>query len=541
MVLALCTRFFYSIASSVVRIEQFTNSLKPKNISIMKKITFVFLQIIFIGSIGIAQSANDVLRFSAVQTSSTARSLGAGNAMSVLGGDFSGISINPAGLAGFRSSDLTVSFGYSSHNSDAKINLPNMLNNEQAANKFTFNNVGLVLASQPYSEGSNWKTTNFAVGLNKLANFNRDIYYQGDLPGSIVTRFKKLANNGQIDAFGNDLAIETGALYDPKVVNGKTEYFSDFDLPQNANATLSRSQSIRTSGYVNELVFAYAGNYKEKVSIGATIGIPFAKYEVNNSYNEVNKDKRSNFPFNSLNFQDNYILDGTGVNLKIGAIVRPIPMLRLGLAVHTPTVYNFSDNSVAIMKYNYGSSTGDKEFTATSPNRNIQYTLATPWKFIGSAGVVFGKNGFLTAEIEHVNYAGGRLRFEQTDTISAVEQQELKQFENEINDDVKSTLQSAINVRLGGEFAYDVFRLRAGVNILGATQQFNNTPQQVYTLGAGVRGQSVFFDLAYSYLKQSFGYQPYIAGLANPQIPNQDAVSVTTQRHNFVATLGFKF
>jgi hypothetical protein len=513
----------------------------------MKKITLAFLQIVLIYSLGNAQSASDVLRFSAVQNSSTARSLGVGNSMSVLGGDFSTISINPAGLAGFRSSDLTVSFGYSSHVSNAKVNLPGLLNSEQPANKFTFNNVGLVLASQPFNENSDWKTTNFAVGLNKLANFNRDIYYQADLPGSIVERFQNISNdyynryNKEIpegyDPFGVDLAFESFAIGFDKT---KKKYFTDFD--GNTSKPTSHSQSIRSSGYVNELVFAYAGNYKEKLSIGATVGVPFAQYEVTNTYNEVNKSVTNNFPFRSLNFTDSYILDGTGINLKVGAIYRPIKMLRVGLAIHTPTVYSFSDNRTSKMTYEYDAGSNQiSKMTATSPDGLVKYNLTTPWKFIGSGGVVIGKNGFITAELEYVDYQSGRLSFTQTDSTSAAQQQELKQFETEINADVVSTLKSALNIRLGGEFAYDVFRLRAGVNLLGATQQTNGVSQQVYTAGAGIRGKSMFFDLGYSYLKQSYGYQPYIAGLPNPKIPNQDAVSVSTIRHNFVATLGFKF
>jgi hypothetical protein len=509
----------------------------------MKKITLAILQLIFIYSANYAQSASDVLRFSAVQQSTTARALGVGNSMSVLGGDFTAIGINPAGLAGFRTSDLTVSFGYSSHVSDAKVNFPGTLSSNQPANKFTFNNVGLVFASQPFNDNSNWKTTNFAVGLNKLANFNREIYYQADFAGSIVTRFRDLANEGRFDAFGNDLAIENYAI---EYSNTKNTYLSDFDAPANAAAQLSKSQSIKTSGYVNELVIAYAGNYKEKLSIGATVGVPFAKYEVTNSYNEVNKNVTDKFPFRDLNFTDSYILDGTGINLKVGAIYRPIQMLRVGLAVHTPTVYSFSDNRTAKMTYNYDyqNSQGqvlNSNIEAVSPDGLVKYNLTTPWKFIGSGGLVIGKNGFVTAEVEYVDYQSGRLSFSQTDTIGAAQQQELKQFENRINAEVTATLKSAVNIRLGGEFAYDVFRVRAGVNFLGATQQTNGVAQQIYTAGVGIRGKSIFFDLGYSYLKQSFGYQPYTAGLPNPTIPNQDAVSLSTKRHNIVATLGFKF
>jgi hypothetical protein len=498
----------------------------------MKKITLAFLQIVLICGVSFAQSASDVLRFSAIQNSSTARSLGVGNSMSVLGGDFSTISINPAGLASFRSSDLTVSFGYSSINNETK-SILNQVPNERVSNKITFNNVGLVLASQPYNEGSNWKTANFAVGLNKLANFKESVYYQYNFSkeGSIVRNFRDRANNGKFDPFGIELAFETGAIYEFTNKQGLKELGTDFDeVPFNS----TYSQSTTRSGYVNELVFAYAGTYKDKLSLGATIGIPFAQYEVNNVYNEVSIEKKS--PFNSLNLKETYILDGTGVNLKIGAIYRPFQLLRLGLAVHTPTAYSFSDNRISEFKYDYRAAGKDNSATAKSPDGNIQYALNTPWKFIGSAGAVFGKNGFLTAEVEYIDYQSGRLRFTQTDSIKASDQQELIKRESEINNEVKTTLKSAINIRLGGEFAYDVFRLRAGINILGATQEINNKPRQVYTLGAGIRGKSMFLDLAYSYLNQSYSFSPELVGNLRPI-----AIDITGQRSNFIATLGFKF
>jgi hypothetical protein len=498
----------------------------------MKKITLAFLQIILVYGLGNAQSASDVLRFSAVQNSSTARSLGVGNSMSVLGGDFSTISINPAGLAGFRSSDLTVSFGYSSINNETK-SILNQVLNERVSNKVTFNNVGLVLASQPYNEGSNWKTANFAVGLNKLANFKESVYYQYNFSkeGSIVRSFRERANKGEFDPYGIELAFETGAIYEFTNNKGVKELGTDFDVePFNSTYT----QSTTRSGYVNELVFAYAGTYKDKLSLGATIGIPFAQYEVNNVYNEVSIEKKS--PFNSLNLKETYILDGTGVNLKIGATYRPIQLFRLGLAIHTPTAYSFSDNSTSEFTYDYREAGKDKSAKAQSPDRNIQYALNTPWKFIGSAGAIFGKNGFLTAEVEYIDYQSGRLRFTQTDTIKASDQQELIKRESAINNEVKTTLKSAINIRLGGEFAYDIFRLRAGVNILGATQEINNKARQVYTLGAGIRGKSMFLDLAYAYLKQNYSSNPELVGSLRPV-----AIDVTGQNSNFIATLGFKF
>ena len=56
-----------------------------------------------------SQLASDALRYSSVSYGGTGRSMGTGNSMSVLGGDFGTISINPAGLATYRSSDFMFS------------------------------------------------------------------------------------------------------------------------------------------------------------------------------------------------------------------------------------------------------------------------------------------------------------------------------------------------------------------------------------------------------------------------------------------------
>ncbi|MDX9909041.1 MAG: hydrocarbon degradation protein, partial [Mariniphaga sp.] len=63
-----------------------------------------------------AQDLADVLRFSNFKVQGTARAGGMGNAFGALGGDFTSVSINPAGMGLYRSSELvfTPSFGHNS-------------------------------------------------------------------------------------------------------------------------------------------------------------------------------------------------------------------------------------------------------------------------------------------------------------------------------------------------------------------------------------------------------------------------------------------
>lgn len=99
---------------------------------------------------------------------------------------------------------------------------------------------------------------------------------------------------------------------------------------------------------------------------------------------------------------------GLGVNFKVGLVVRPHQAIRLGAAVHSPTAFKLEDSYNSAFTYNYtdgGVSTTDD--TQLSPDGLFAYKLRTPWHYIGSAGVVVGKWGFLSGEVEYADYAKG--------------------------------------------------------------------------------------------------------------------------------------
>ena len=499
----------------------------------MKRYFLTLIHLIAFFSITWAQQASDALRYSSSQYGGTARSIGVGNSMSVFGGDFGTISINPAGLATYRRSDLSISMGYLNVSTNALLKGNNNINWNEPTGKVTFNNVGLVFSSQPYGN-SKWKTGNFAVGLNKLTDFKRSLYYQGTSSGSLVTVFKNDLIAGVFDEYGSQLAYDAAAIYDSTIA-GKKYYYSDFDGVEGAN--VNRSQNITTAGRVTEMVVSYAGNFDEKLNMGVTLGITFAKYSFSNDYNENDPQNEVRY-FNSLNYKDKFEADGTGVNLKIGAIYRPTQTVRVGVAFHTPTLYQFSEKHTVDMNYTYVTSANKVVSTdALSPEGISKYNINTPWRGVASIGVLMGKNGFVTAEAEYVDYASAKIRFDTPDSIGSTRIQELKEYENKVNNKIKDTYKSAINLRFGGELVLDVFRVRGGVNLLGNANKNDKTFRTAYTMGAGVRGENIYFDVAYRFEKQSYGYQPYIT--AEPV--RQPDIDISSTQHNFVATLGFKF
>ncbi|MEL6924308.1 MAG: hypothetical protein AAFO94_09690, partial [Bacteroidota bacterium] len=239
-----------------------------------------------------AQNVNDALRFSSLQGGGTARTLGVGGAIGALGADFSVVSINPAGLARYRSSEIV--FTPSLYLAKAESELEGGGQGPITENKtdFNFNNIGLVFGNRP--RGFKWKTSNFALGFNRLANFNQEFYFEGTTQGSYTDRLIELADRlfpQDLDAFEAGPAYDVGAIYNPDPDNDPTFYQSDF-IPSDR---VTKSQRVMSSGSINEMVFSLAGNYNEKLMVGVTLGIPFFSYSFEKVYEE--QDEGDAIPF----------------------------------------------------------------------------------------------------------------------------------------------------------------------------------------------------------------------------------------------------
>ncbi len=501
----------------------------------MKKFIAFNLIVFFIGN-GLlkAQTSVDVFRASYTNPAATARTLGISNAIGSLGGDFSALSINPAGIATYRNSDFNISMGYFGNNSTSNLRGTGNTATSENDTKFTFNNVGLVFAGS--GDNENWKTSNFGIGYNRLADFNRTIYYSGASPGSLVTLFKNDAQAGIYDDFGNNLAYDASAIFDT-TVKGNRIVYSDFD--KNPTGLVNKIHTFKQAGSIGELVVSYGANYKEKLSIGATIGIDFLNYERNSAYSENNGQKTVDY-FDNLTYNDKISTSGTGINLKIGAIYKITPGLRIGLAVHTPTYFSLTELHNSDLTYNYtvkGVKGNPQNLAYSSPDGTTDYIVTTPWKGVVSASYVVSKYGFISADLEMVNYASARVNFTTPDSIGQGRKSDIKQYETSVNSDVQATYKNAYNLNVGGELALDILRLRAGVSVKSSPLVNDNTNRANYTLGVGLRGQHTYFDVAYRSESTNFVFQPYTAGEAVRQ-PNVD---VKTTSAYVMATLGFKF
>ncbi|MCB0706580.1 MAG: hypothetical protein KDC34_14800 [Saprospiraceae bacterium] len=487
------------------------------------KILYSLIIFLLTGGTILAQLPSDALRLSSLESGTTARTIGINGAINSLGADFSVSSTNPAGMAAYRKSEFTFSPAVSSSRVESILDGSNdNVAFRQSRSKFNLGNIGIVFANRP--TGSNWKTANFAIGLNRMANFYSSSYYSGKSTGTITDRWVQLADGFTPDELGDfetGLAYDAGAIYNPFAYDN-TLYGNDFSPTE----VVDKAQIIQTTGSINELVFSLSGNYDEKLMLGLTVGVPIVDYEETKEYVESDEENK-NPVFNELVFNEYLNTSGTGINVKMGFIYRPFQAFRIGGAVHTPTSYSLEDKYSNALSYDFGQGV----FEAETPDGLFDYKIITPWKAIGSASFLFGKMGFISTEVEWIDYASASFNFNNAVSISDTEYEQL------INQQIQDDYKSALNVRVGGELALGKLRVRAGYGILGSPYagDSNSTGQSI-SGGIGIREDKFFLDLGYQNLRYGDTFVPYIVAGDNTQAVTNDYVN-----QKFLMTLGFKF
>ncbi len=499
----------------------------------MNKIYYTAVCICF-GVFAQAQTLQDAIRYTRQTIGGTARSIGVGGSMSAIGADYSVLSLNPAGLGAYRKNQYVFTLGYQNARSTSDFTNSNSagLLIARSKNNININNAGYVSVNRPL--GRKWKTTNWTIGLNRLANFNQTIEYSGISEGSLADRFLETAvDNGINDPWGDQLADEVGMIY---TVEDDQGTFITNDVP--VGALLSKSQRIERRGAMQELMIGLGGNYKEKFLLGASLGFPFIRYEETKSYTE--NDRNADIPvYQSIVYEESLKTDGTGIHAKVGVIFMPSidprnwAKVRLGLAIQTPTSFVLTDEFTADLSYRAQDlSDPNNPFnggTAESPLGESEYNFNTPWRFSGGAGLILGRKGFVSTDIEYLNYGATGFDLNLGDGDPANQA-----FEDALNKQIEDGLQSALNIRLGGELALHPFRLRAGYQLLGASRK-DGDPQQLLSAGIGFNTGRFYIDLAVRQSVRQERYLPYTSRFSDDPV-----IAIEARQLAGFLTVGFR-
>jgi hypothetical protein len=469
-----------------------------------------------------AQTDVDALRYSQTSVAGTARFTSMAGAFGAVGGDFSSLSLNPAGISVYRKSEFTMTpslyLGQTNSNFLGKSTTENRFN-------FNFGNIGLVFTypiNHKQGEGG-WQNWNFGLGFNRLNNFQANTYYEGvNNNNSQLDYFVQQANKYGIssDGFYEYLANQTGLIYTVDSLGNFTN-----DMMKNNIYRETQRRTGTTRGAITETVFSFGGNYNNKLYLGATLGIRSLRYTDESMYEEI--DKSNNIPeFANYSFNQYVSTSGVGVNLKLGMIYRANDYVRLGVAFHTPSFYSLHDDYKNTMRSQFDSL---GNFSQSSPEGAYDYNLTTPFRAVGSIAFVFGKMGLISADYEYADYSG--TRFDASGSSFA-----------DVNDLIRQNYTSTGNLKIGTEWNYQNFVFRGGyamngspfstrVNLHGA-----DGSRTSYTGGIGIRDKDFYFDIGYVYTTGKDYYQPYT--LSDTEVPG---IINTATNHNFTFTFGVKF
>ncbi len=494
----------------------------------MKKVIFFVISVILICPlVSFGQTATESFRYSLSDPSGTARNLGAGNSMFAIGPDFSAIGLNPSGLGGYGKSEFLITMGLSLNNFSSAFSSD--INNESAGafSKVTLPNIGFIIHDRP--RGSNWISSNWAVGLNRVADYNRELEYAGNTLGSITDSWRENATGmspDELNGFEEGLAYTSGAIYDFEEDN---IYETDYNI--NNQYALFKKESSILEGGKSELFLAYGADLNHKLLIGFSVGLPLINYTETRVYNEADGSSDGVPFFNELEYTSSVNSTGYGLNAKMGITVKPTRFLNLAFAFHTPTRLNMSENFNTTLSYDYTDENNDGPIRSESPFGSFQYALRTPWSASGGIGIIAGTSGFVAAHAKITDYGSMKYKYNVRGNGNQYEQ-----IEREVNDDIKTNYGTALQLNLGGELVLNYFRVRGGVTLQQSAFNNDNSFDPAYHAGAGYRGDHFYIDLGYKLSKEEEGYLPYetIAATQPLVISNQT-------EHQIAATLGFKF
>jgi hypothetical protein len=467
-----------------------------------------------------AQNALDAGKYGQVGSYGTARSIGFGNTLGSVGGDYSTVNVNPAGLGMYRSSEYMFSPGLRFSGSSS-----NYTGNTTSDNnvRFGFNNIGLVFTSVQSGrryEKADWKSVSLGIGINHITDFSRTYNYNG----------YNNKNSGSQYFEADALAYGVNDIGTPAYL-GYQSYLLDNSYHSLVPFTkgLDQFKSVQEKGGVNELAFSLGGNYKEKLLLGATVGIPILNHVVNTSFGEQTHDVKASDSFDHFKYDEYYKTTGSGVNLKLGAIYKFNDYFRAGIAFHTPSFYTLTETS------NSNISTTSKIFGTNSiatANNQYEYRLMTPFKAIASVTGILGKHGFISADYEYVNYNSMRYTLNAND----------KSYENTLNANIRNLYGSASNLRIGTEIRSDAFRFRAGYGFYGSP--FKNADYQStrtdISVGIGYRFENSFIDLGIIRSHYTTLEQPYVLDGSKGYTQPSQATTINNLTSG-VFTVGWKF
>lgn len=420
----------------------------------MKKLIYFFAALLSISTYSYSQGEVDAIKYSRDELYGTARSMAMGGAFGALGGDLTGVSINPAGIGVYRSSEVSGTLGLQQN----KASVGNL---DKSVLSFNLHNLGFVGYFPLRSESV--PMINFGFSFNRQKEFDNKILAKGNPKNSLLSYIADRSyglrpdnlllpkeNSNLPDPFLSQPWISVLAynsyLINPHIGSDGKYYYT----PLNEQGTPINNQiNTREKGYIDDYDFTIGTSINNVLNVGISLTVSDVNHYQYNDYAE-------NFNAGHYLMNNEISLTGAGFGAKFGLIYKPVNSFRIGLAYHTPTWYSLQEY--------YQASIDDKLTEVVTVPNDIRpayqqgktysaqfsnsYELTTPDKWVISLAGVLGGQFIVSMDYEMTDYKKMKLGV----PSGSHDQQDWYTVDNNF---IKQDFRMASTVKFGMEYRFN--------------------------------------------------------------------------------------
>ena len=437
---------------------------------------------------------NSVDVYSATPLTGSAKFNAMAGSMGALGGDLSAINTNPASVGVFITGNISGTLAV--NNSKTTSSFSN------AANSYKLNNadIGQLGGVAVFETSGNtpWKFVNFGVNYT---NQNLEEYIETPANSSY-----KFQDSNLVDANGNPV---TGTF-------------------------TSLGHAYDRTGNLTNMNIAFGGNYDNKFYVGGSLNFKGATIEqYDSSRLSLDVDNNNSYVLNKQGTP--YTEDANGFSVSAGIIWKINNNIRLGASIESPTWWTqyrtYSEVNEDNLGYYFDYYDEDRKFTS-------------PMKATLSGAFVMNKNFAF-----NVDYSLG---------LTKPKYKVQGPAETQLNDFFQSEYKNLSELRVGGEYRYNNFRLRGGYGISNSPFEKRANFDDLYVgkretlgVGFGFDFKSFYIDAAYNKITTNstnvYGDGNYYSLANNGDVefftnnPNTFTSKLEDVKNNVTLTLGWKF
>lgn len=478
------------------------------------------------------------------------------NAFGALGGDLSAISINPAGIAVYRTSEFSFTPSLSLNQSTANYS---PFSTKEDKFSFPLNQIGGVATQKTLREKTEGLvSTHFGFTYNRTADFNykmnsrmgqgvKDIYsMEGITANTLLTNIMLEANGYST----NNMSDRAYFAYETFLINPlfeeSTEYYSEYeyvvDIDENNSEIIYRNLNgvdqdflIENSGYAGEYGFTFGANISHVFLLGASLNFQSFKFEQRQTFREINTYGFDPAYQEDLDYFDaftNLSQKGFGINGKFGMILNLSPV-RIGASFHTPTFYGIDE------EYYEGIESFFRNYDHYINESNLgtfSYNYRTPYRAQGSIAFVLGKIALVSFDYEMTDHTSSKITSKDGFNTGFAQ----------LNDQIKANFRIAHDFKAGVEIKpVPYLALRGGAAYLSSPFKEASTDvdlsKWMATAGIGIRSKNFYFDVAYAQTIYDDSYFLHTEGSIWDGVYFNDPIELSNRRHQASFTFGWKF